>query len=109
MIRFLRLHPFLWPVPLVILSYVASLWWEHGISYDDGGLGTASFLVVYTLGAPGLWFGELLSALAGDASNYGPTARYGFVFVGVVGASLPYVAMDAWTQRFVIRRSEQGE
>lgn len=41
-----NLRPLLWIVALIVISFFISLTWERYTSYDDGFLGTASFLVL---------------------------------------------------------------
>ncbi len=103
--RISSLRPFLWPVPLILAAWVTSLWWERGISYDDGGLGTASFLVVYTMGYVGTLFGNVVSPSLSDGLAAGsPLGHSYWLFCGLV-ACLPYLIADSMLQRMVARRA----
>ena len=104
LIRFLRLRPFLWPVPVVVVAYVGSFWLERGLSYDDGGLGGLVFFVVNTLGVVGLWCARLLFALLSEPM-VDPTLT-GILLFPVVAAAgcLPYVALDRLSERWIESR-----
>lgn len=92
-------------MPIIALAWVASLWWERGISYDDGGLGTLSFLVVYTIGYAGTWFGDLISPLVRDDLVPGSLLGHGFWLVSGIVACLPYLLADRWTQYWIAKQS----
>jgi apolipoprotein N-acyltransferase len=55
--RILRIRPFLWVAGILLLAILVSLTWEHQTSYDDGGIGSAAFLVISLFVAPGQWLG----------------------------------------------------
>ena len=48
----LRFRPALWLLGLVLLAMALSSTWERSTSYDDGGLGSASFAILFTIGQP---------------------------------------------------------
>jgi hypothetical protein len=106
--RVLRLRPFLWPIPLVIAAYIGSLWLERGISYDVGGLGALVVSVMLTLGAAGLLLNELLTVAVGPLYHESGAVALLLSTAMVIVACLPYLALDAWTQRVVRRRTAQG-
>jgi hypothetical protein len=60
--RILRFRPFLWVAGLLLLAFLVSLTWEHQTSYDDGGIGTAAFLVIGLFVVPGQWLGLSFNA-----------------------------------------------
>ena len=60
--RILRFRPFLWVAGLLLLAFLVSLTWEHQTSYDDGGIGTAAFLVIGLFVVPGQWIGLSFNA-----------------------------------------------
>jgi len=105
MIHFLRLRPFLWPLVLLVPAWAGTFWLERGISYDDGGLGAFSFFTSGILGFAGSLLGE--SLLDGTIDPRGGLANAYWGLCGVV-AVIPYIALDAWTQRFLRQRTEQG-
>jgi len=77
----LRLRPTLWLLGVVLTAHYAATFWERGISYDDGGLGTASFLVYYSLGGPYvLAFGAGEGLIAGTGWILGYAVLFGFYF-----------------------------
>ena len=53
----LRFRPFLWIAGLLLLAFLVSLTWEHQTSYDDGGIGTAAFVVIGLFVIPGQLLG----------------------------------------------------
>jgi hypothetical protein len=62
----LRVRPLLWLAALMATALLVSLSWETATSYDDGGVGTAAFLVLGVAALPGqlLGLGYLGSAAA---------------------------------------------
>ena len=60
--RILRFRPFLWVAVLLLLAFLVSLTWEHQTSYDDGGIGSAAFLVIALFVIPGQWLGLSFNA-----------------------------------------------
>ena len=52
-LRALRLRPFLLLAVLTTIAVFVSFTWEHSTSYDDGGVGSAAFLVIAALSIPG--------------------------------------------------------
>jgi len=54
----------LWLLVLTLVGLFASFFLEKTISYDDGGLGTASFLVVFTLGLPFMVLAQIASGMS---------------------------------------------
>lgn len=55
--RVLKLRPLLWIAAILFLAYLVSFTWERQTSYDDGGLGTLSFLIVTLFSVPGEFIG----------------------------------------------------
>jgi hypothetical protein len=55
--RILKFRPLLWVAAILLLSYMVSFTWERHTSYDDGGVGTISFLIITLFSAPGEFFG----------------------------------------------------
>ena len=55
--RILKLRPLLWIAGVLLLAYLVSFTWERQTSYDDGGLGTLSFLIVTLFSVPGEFLG----------------------------------------------------
>ena len=55
--RILKLRPLLWIAAILFLAYLVSFTWERQTSYDDGGLGTLSFLIVTLFSVPGEFLG----------------------------------------------------
>ena len=51
--RILKLRPLLWIAAILLSAYLVSFTWERQTSYDDGGLGTLSFLIVTLFSVPG--------------------------------------------------------
>ena len=60
--RILKFRPFLWLAGLLLLAFIVSLTWGHQTSYDDGAVGTATFLVVGLFVIPGQWLGLSFNA-----------------------------------------------
>ena len=60
--RILRFRPFLWLASLLLLAFLVSLTWEHQTSYDDGGIGSAAFLVIAFFVIPFEWLGLSFTA-----------------------------------------------
>ncbi len=86
MARFLiRWRPLLWVAGLVVVAVLISFTWERQTSYDDGGLGTASFLVT------------TVSAIPGQALGLGYGAS---LFVAVLGL----VITDVVSRRALVAR-----
>jgi len=85
--RIHRFRPFLWLVGLLLLATLVSLTWEHQTSYDDGGIGTAAFLVIGLFVVPGQLLGLSFNA-------------------SIVAALLMLVALDLAIAR-VIRNQSQ--
>ncbi len=88
---------------LVVGVYVATIWLENWISYDDGGLGVAAFFVVLTLGRCGLLFSDLVTRVAGPL--YHATGIVGVIYsiVVVVVACLPYLILDHLATLWLLR------
>ena len=59
-----RWRPALWLLGITLLALGVGLTWERGISYDDGGLGSLSYAVVFTLGLPFIVPAQLAAAAA---------------------------------------------
>jgi hypothetical protein len=99
----LRKRPFLWLLGLVLLALLVSTTWERSTSYDDGGLGTASFLVLVTLGWPFLFPSQLLA---------GPIAghdwKWGLLYWGAGLGSLLlfYLGLDRLSLLWLRRRHQ---
>ena len=55
--RILALRPLLWVATILLTAYLVSFTWERQTSYDDGGVGTLSFLVVMLFSLPGEFLG----------------------------------------------------
>ncbi len=107
--RFLRLRPFLWPVPLVIAAYIGSIWLERGISYDDGGIGGVVFFVTNTIGVVGLWLARILYALL-DEPIVNTWVTVAVLFPAVTSAGcLPYVLLDRLSQRWLASRTRTAD
>jgi len=97
---FLRIRPFLWLLGIVLASIAVSFTWEKSTSYDDGGIGTLSFLVLFTIGLPALVPSRLLPIVA-----KGPLAWLGYLswplgFLFLVGF---YLWLDRRSQRWLAR------
>jgi hypothetical protein len=60
--HFLKFRPFLWVAGLLFSAFLVSLTWEHQTAYDDGGIGTAAFLVIGLFVVPGQWLGLSFNA-----------------------------------------------
>jgi len=68
----IRLRPFLWLLGFALVALLVSVTWERGTSYDDGGLGTAAVLLLYTVGAPFLFPSQLFgSTVTGNGWSWG--------------------------------------
>jgi hypothetical protein len=63
--KFLKLRPLLWLAAVLLLAFLVSFTWEQWTSYDDGGIGTLSFVVVTLLSLPGEFLGLSYVASAG--------------------------------------------
>jgi hypothetical protein len=96
----IRLRPFLWLLGLVLLAVLISITWENTTSYDDGGLGTAAFLILVTLGAPFLLPSQLLGGSFGGSGWTWGLLYWG---VGLVSLFAFYLGLDrlslAWLRR----------
>ena len=106
LIRFLRLRPFLWPVPLVALAYVGGLWMGHGISYDDGRLGALVFFSILILGFAGVLLNDLLTMAIGSLHHATGPAAVILSVVTVLVACLPYLVADRMMMRWVASREQ---
>jgi hypothetical protein len=91
MARFLiRWRPLLWVAALVVVAVLISFTWESQTSYDDGGIGTASFLVI------------TVSAIPGQALGLGYGAS---LFLAVLGL----VIADVLLRRALVARAQIGK
>jgi hypothetical protein len=52
----------LWIAGLLLLAFLISLTWEQQTSYDDGGIGTAAFVVIGLFVIPGQFLGLSFNA-----------------------------------------------
>ena len=85
--RILRFRPFLCIAGLLLLAFLVSLTWEHQTSYDDGGIGTAAFVVIGLFVIPGQLLGLSFNA-------------------SIVVALLVLVVADLAINRMASRRSD---
>jgi hypothetical protein len=99
-VRLLLLRPFLWLLAIVVIAGLVGLTFERSTSYDDGGVGTAAFLVLNTLGLP---FTLLASQMGGLR---GWEIYVGLALSVVVGAA-PYLILDLLTVAYAHRQSAQ--
>ena len=102
LLALLRLRPFLWLLGLALLAVVVSFTWERWTSYDDGGIGTASFILLYTVGLPFLVPFYLLAMLRG-----GDTWHWWLYLgwpLGLVTGTAFYVGLDRIATRWAITR-----
>ena len=97
-IAVLRARPFLILGILALGAFLVSLTWERGTSYDDGGLGTLSFLIEFTIGLP---FLLPTQALAHVGAGLGSWLGYGaWIFGGIIGVTF-YGGLDRFSMRWV--------
>jgi hypothetical protein len=59
-----RWRPALWLLGITLVALAVSLSWERATSYDDGGMGSVSFAVMFTLGLPFLVPAHMAAAAA---------------------------------------------
>jgi hypothetical protein len=101
--RLWRLRPFLWLLVLFLAALAVSFTWEYSTSYDDGGIGSASFLVVYTVGLPYVATEALFHTLGfRQWPNLG--TALGVVVVGVI-----YLWFDRLTVRWSRRNAARSD
>jgi hypothetical protein len=93
----MRTRPFLWLLGLALVALVVSVTWERGTSYDDGGIGTVSFVILYSIGVPFL----LPSLLLGSPSSVIPWIGYISIPLGLVTGCAFYLWLDRMAQRRV--------
>ena len=87
-------RPFLWWWAVVVPFAVASYWLEHGISYDDGGLGSVVFVGLITIGLPFSLAGQFFASIAAQVGLEPASNGVADVIVHLVGGSVPFVAAD---------------
>jgi hypothetical protein len=94
----LRWRPFLWLWGIAVAAVFVSMTWEGATSYDDGGIGTISFFLLVTVGAPFLLGEQLFDPLFETSKN--PMAYYavGLSCLTVFYAGLHFV-LSAWLRR----------
>ena len=94
----LRWRPFLWLWVIAVAAVLVSMTWEGATSYDDGGIGTISFFLLVTVGAPFLLGEQLFGPLFETSKN--PIAYYA---LGLACLTVFYVGLDlllsAWLRR----------
>ena len=95
----LRWRPLLWLWGIGVAAVLISMTWEGATSYDDGGLGTTSFFLLVTIGAPFLLGEELFGPLFGTNKN--PIAYYA---VGLACLTMFYGGLDALLTAWLRRR-----
>jgi hypothetical protein len=93
----MRTRPFLWLLGLALVALVVAFTWERGTSYDDGGIGTVSFVILYSIGVPFLLPGLLLGSL----SSIIPWVGYLAWPLGLVTGCAFYLWLDRMAQRWV--------
>jgi hypothetical protein len=98
----LRWHPFLWLWVLAAAAVVVSMTWEGATSYDDGGIGTVSFFLLVTVGAPFLLGIQLFGSAFETGKN--PVAYYA---LGLTCLTVFYVGLDLVTSAWLRRRKQQ--
>jgi hypothetical protein len=94
----LRWRPFLWLWGIAVAAVLVSMTWEGATSYDDGGIGTISFFLLVTVGAPFLVGEQLFGPLL--ETNKNPIAYYA---VGLACLTVFYIGLhllsSAWLRR----------
>jgi hypothetical protein len=91
-----RLRPFLWLWVICLASLALALTWEAGTSYDDGGLGTASFVVLHTVGLP---FMLPLLGIGAIVPSSWPVTPIGVTVALLVGSAF-YLTLDRVLDRW---------
>jgi hypothetical protein len=104
LIRLIRMRPFLWLLGLALAAVLVSITWERATSYDDGGLGTAAFLLLITIGAPFLLPSQLLGGNVG-----GNGWSWGLLYWGAgLGSLLAfYLGLDRLSLSWLRRRERR--
>jgi len=75
-----------------------SLTWERSTSYDDGGLGSVSFVILYTLGQPFLILSSLARMLTPLLGDWWQSVAW---VLGLAGGLACYLLMDRLSQRWL--------
>jgi hypothetical protein len=98
----LRWRPFLWLWLLAVAAVMVSMTWEGATSYDDGGIGTLSFFLLATVGAPFLLGVRLFGWAFETAKN--ATAYYA---LGLVSLTVFYLGLDLIASTWLRHRKPQ--
>jgi hypothetical protein len=88
---------------LVFAAFLVSLTFERWTYYDDGGLGTAALVVLYTLGLPFLIPRYLFAILTGG--NTSDWLVYLSLVLGLLSGTLFYIGLDRRSARWANARS----
>jgi len=98
----LRMRPFLWLLGLALVALLVSATWEKSTSYDDGGLGTAAFLLLVSVGAP-----FLLPSQFFGATLPGNSLAWGFLYwgAGLTSLMIFYLGLDRLSLRWLRRHA----
>ena len=100
--RTLRWHPFLWLWVVAVAAVVVSMTWEGATSYDDGGIGTVSFFLLVTVGAPFLLGIQLFGWVFDTGKN--PVAYYA---LGLTCLTVVYLGLDLVVSAWLRRRERE--
>jgi len=103
LIFFARLRPFLWLLGLAFVALLLGLTLERTTAYDDGGLGSVVFALLFTVGLPFMLPAQVLNAFSGTTIHWWNFLAWP---LGIVVGIAFYVALDRWTMAWL--RRQQG-
>ena len=86
-----RTRPFLLLGAVATAAFLVGLTWEKYTYYDDGGVGTISFLLVFTVGLPFVLPAQLVAYLGREL---GPWFGYIAWSIGLLVGVLFYFGLD---------------
>ena len=95
-------RPFLWLWVLAVAAVLVSMTWEGATSYDDGGIGTLSFFLLATIGAPFLLGVQLFGWAFETGRN--ATAYYA---LGLISLTVHYLGLDLIASAWLRHRKPQ--
>jgi hypothetical protein len=100
---FIRMRPFLWLLALAVVVMLLALTLEGTTSYDDGGLGSLTFALLFTVGFPFLLPSMVLNAVSD------PTHLHWWNYLawplGILFGITFYLGLDRWTMAWLRRQN----